>query len=64
MTDLLARTIDAIGPLDAAAMRAAEERQSSSPNRPNRWAGWRALSIRLAGIQGRPPPVIATRPWP
>ena len=58
MTDLLARTIDAIGPLDAAAMRAAEERQLQLTKPPKSLGRLETLSIRLAGIQGRPDPVI------
>ena len=58
MTDLLSRTIAAIGPLDADAMRAAEERQLHLTKPPKALGRLETLSIQLAGIQGRALPVI------
>ena len=61
MTDLLTRTIDAIQPLDAAAMRAAEERQLQLTKPPRALGRLETLSIQLAGIQGRPDPAISDK---
>lgn len=58
MTDVLAQTIDAIKPLDQAAMRAAEERQLQLTKPPRALGRLETLSIQLAGIQGRPLPAI------
>jgi nicotinate-nucleotide--dimethylbenzimidazole phosphoribosyltransferase len=58
VTDLLTRTIAAIQPLDAVAMRAAEERQLQLTKPPKALGRLETLSIQLAGIQGRPDPVI------
>ena len=67
MTDLLDRTIAAIGPLDADAMRAAEARQLQLTKPPKALGRLETLSIQLAGIQGKEQPAIATRrspSWP
>jgi nicotinate-nucleotide--dimethylbenzimidazole phosphoribosyltransferase len=61
MTDLLARTITAIGPLDADAMRAAEARQLQLTKPPKALGRLETLSIQLAGIQGREQPVIVDK---
>ena len=58
MTDLLDRTIAAIGPLDADAMRAAEARQLQLTKPPKALGRLETLSIQLAGIQGKDQPVI------
>jgi nicotinate-nucleotide--dimethylbenzimidazole phosphoribosyltransferase len=58
VSDLLARTIAAIGPLDADAMRAAEARQLRLTKPPKALGRLETLSIQLAGIQGREQPVI------
>lgn len=58
MTDLLPRTIAAIGPLDAAAMKAAAARQSQLTKPPGSLGRLEALSVQLAGIQGRPDPAV------
>jgi nicotinate-nucleotide--dimethylbenzimidazole phosphoribosyltransferase len=58
VTDLLDRTIAAIGPLDADAMRAAEARQLQLTKPPKALGRLETLSIQLAGIQGKPLPVI------
>ena len=55
VTDLLARTIAAIGPLDADAMRAAEARQMQLTKPPKALGRLETLSIQLAGIQGKDP---------
>ena len=61
VTDLLARTIAAIGPLDADAMRAAEARQLQLTKPPKALGRLETLSIQLAGIQGKEQPVIADK---
>ncbi len=61
MTDLLGRTIAAIAPLDADAMRAAEARQLQLTKPPKALGRLEALSIQLAGIQGLEQPVIADK---
>ena len=58
MSDLLERTIAAIGPLDAGAMRAAEARQLQLTKPPKALGRLETLSIQLAGIQGKEQPVI------
>ena len=58
MTDLLAATIAAIAPLDAAAMRAAEARQDQLTKPRKALGRLETLSIQLAGIQGKTQPVI------
>jgi nicotinate-nucleotide--dimethylbenzimidazole phosphoribosyltransferase len=58
VSDLLARTIAAIGPLDADAMRAAEARQLQLTKPPKALGRLETLSIQLAGIQGKAQPVI------
>ena len=58
MSDLLDRTIAAIGPLDADAMRAAEARQLQLTKPPKALGRLETLSIQLAGIQGKDVPVI------
>lgn len=61
MTDLLDRTIAAIGPLDAQAMRAAEARQLQLTKPPKALGRLEALSIQLAGIQGKERPTIVDK---
>ncbi len=61
MTDLLDLTIGRIQPLDAEAMRAADARQAQLTKPPKSLGRLEALSIQLAGIQGRPLPVIARK---
>jgi nicotinate-nucleotide--dimethylbenzimidazole phosphoribosyltransferase len=61
VTDPLDRTVLAIGPLDADAMRAAEERQLKLTKPPKALGRLETLSIQLAGIQGKEQPVIATK---
>jgi nicotinate-nucleotide--dimethylbenzimidazole phosphoribosyltransferase len=58
VTDLLARTIDAIRPLDADAMRAAEARQLQLTKPPKALGRLETLSIQLAGIQAKAQPRI------
>ena len=58
MTDLLERTIAAIGPLDTDAMRAAEARQVQLTKPPKSLGRLETISIRLAGIQGKAQPRI------
>ena len=58
MSDLLDRTIAAISPLDADAMRAAEARQLQLTKPPKALGRLETLSIQLAGIQGKEQPVI------
>ena len=58
MSDLLDRTIAAISPLDADAMRAAEARQLQLTKPPKALGRLETLSIQLAGIQGKEEPVI------
>ena len=58
MSDLLERTIAAISPLDADAMRAAEARQLQLTKPPKALGRLETLSIQLAGIQGKEQPVI------
>jgi len=58
VSDLLDRTIAAIGPLDADAMRAAEARQLQLTKPPKALGRLETLSIQLAGIQGKDVPVI------
>jgi len=59
--DLLTRTANAIGPLDADAMRAAEARQMQLTKPPKALGRLEAISIQLAGIQGRPLPVVENK---
>ena len=61
MTDLLARTIAAIGPLDAVAMRGAEARQLQLTKPPKALGRLETLSIQLAGIQAKDQPVIESK---
>jgi nicotinate-nucleotide--dimethylbenzimidazole phosphoribosyltransferase len=58
VSDLLARTVAAIAPLDADAMRAAEARQLQLTKPPKALGRLETLSIQLAGIQGKKQPVI------
>jgi nicotinate-nucleotide--dimethylbenzimidazole phosphoribosyltransferase len=58
VSDLLERTIAAIAPLDADAMRAAEARQLQLTKPPKALGRLETLSIQLAGIQGKAQPVI------
>ncbi len=52
MTDLLARTIARIQPLDQAAMRAAEALQLQLTKPPRALGRLESLSVQLAGITG------------
>lgn len=61
MTDLLARTISQIQPLDADAMRAAEARQMQLTKPPKALGRLETLSIQLAGITGEPTPTFANK---
>jgi nicotinate-nucleotide--dimethylbenzimidazole phosphoribosyltransferase len=61
VTDLLDRTIAAIGPLDADAMRAAEARQLQLTKPPKALGRLETLSIQLAGITGKEQPVITDK---
>jgi nicotinate-nucleotide--dimethylbenzimidazole phosphoribosyltransferase len=58
VTDLLARTIAAIEPLDTEAMRGAEARQMQLTKPPKALGRLETISIRLAGIQGKAQPRI------
>ncbi len=58
MTDLLDQTMRHVRPLDADAMRASEARQLQLTKPPKALGRLETLSIQLAGIQGRPDPVI------
>ena len=60
-TDLLTRTIAAIMPLDADAMRIAEARQMELTKPPKALGRLETLSIQLAGIQGKAQPVIESK---
>ena len=57
-TDLLTSTLAAIAPLDADSMRAAEARQLQLTKPPKALGRLETLSIQLAGIQGKPVPVL------
>lgn len=61
MSDLLDRTIAAIAPLDADAMRAAEARQLQLTKPPKALGRLETLSIQLAGIQGKEQPAIVDK---
>ncbi|HOT23656.1 MAG TPA: nicotinate-nucleotide--dimethylbenzimidazole phosphoribosyltransferase [Thermoleophilia bacterium] len=61
MTGLLNTTIRHIGPLDAEAMSSAEMRQLQLTKPPKSLGRLEALSIQLAGIQGRPLPTIESK---
>ncbi len=56
--ETLKRTIANIKPLDAAAMRAARERQDALTKPPGSLGRLEELSIQIAGIQGKASPVI------
>ncbi len=58
MTSLLDHTIAHIRPLDIDAMRAAEARQVQLTKPPKSLGRLETLSIQLAGIQGKPVPVV------
>ena len=58
ISELVDRTIEAIGPLDAAAVAAAEARQGMLTKPPGSLGRLEALSIQLAGITGQPVPAI------
>jgi len=60
MTDLFS-TISSIGPLDTAAMSAAEARQGMLTKPPQALGRLESLSIRLAGITGNPLPSMARK---
>ena len=59
ISSLVDRTIAAIGPLDAAAVAAAEARQSALTKPPGSLGRLESLSIQLAGIFGQPIPQVA-----
>jgi nicotinate-nucleotide--dimethylbenzimidazole phosphoribosyltransferase len=61
VTDVLERTIVAIGPLDTEAMRAAEARQMQLTKPPKSLGRLESLSLQLAGIQGNARPRIAEK---
>src|SRR5207249_6112570 len=56
--DRLAETLAAIGPLDAAAVAAARERQGRLTKPPGSLGLLEALSVQLAGLSGRCPPPL------
>ena len=58
MSKLLANTIKLIRPLDEQAMAAARSRQDMLTKPPGSLGRLEQLSIQLAGIQGKPIPVI------
>ena len=58
ISELVDRAIEAIGPLDAAAVAAAEARQGMLTKPPGSLGRLEALSIQLAGITGQPVPAI------
>jgi nicotinate-nucleotide--dimethylbenzimidazole phosphoribosyltransferase len=58
---LLHRTIESIGPLDAAAMAAARARQAQLTKPAGSLGRLEALSVQLAGIAGRPLPSVARK---
>ena len=55
------QTIAAIEPLDAATMRAAEERQSQLTKPPGSLGRLETLSIQIAGIQANPRPEVTKK---
>ena len=59
ISSLVDRTIAAIGPLDAAAVAAAEARQGVLTKPPGSLGRLESLSIQLAGILGQPIPQIS-----
>jgi len=61
MTDLLARTIARIQPLDQEAMRAAEARQLQLTKPPRALGRLETISIRLAGITGSERPRLENK---
>jgi nicotinate-nucleotide--dimethylbenzimidazole phosphoribosyltransferase len=58
MPELLPSTIEAIKPLDEAAMARARSRQDTLTKPPGSLGRLETLSIQLAGIQAKPTPVI------
>lgn len=62
VTDLLARTIAAVQPLDADALRDAEARQAQLTKPAGALGVLEEVSIRLAGIQRTCPPAAPVRP--
>ncbi len=54
--ELVAQTLAAIGPLDQSAMAATRQRQLELTKPPGSLGRLEELSVRLAGIQGRPRP--------
>lgn len=58
---LLERTIDSIGPLDESAMQAARNRQDSLTKPQGSLGRLEELSIQIAGVQGKPRPVIKNK---
>jgi nicotinate-nucleotide--dimethylbenzimidazole phosphoribosyltransferase len=62
VSGLLTRAIEAIRPLDEAAMAAARERQARLTKPPGSLGALEELSVRLAGLAGRCPPPMLTRP--
>jgi nicotinate-nucleotide--dimethylbenzimidazole phosphoribosyltransferase len=59
ISELVDRTIEAIGPLDARATAAAEARQGVLTKPPGSLGRLESLSIQLAGITGQPIPAIS-----
>lgn len=62
MTDLLARTVARVQPLEPDAVRDATERQSQLTKPAGALGVLEDISIRLAGIQRTCPPIAPTRP--
>lgn len=58
MSELLSKTLDQIGPLDEIAMSMARERQDRLTKPQGSLGRLEAVSVQLAGIQGRPIPRI------
>ncbi|GAA1769067.1 nicotinate-nucleotide--dimethylbenzimidazole phosphoribosyltransferase [Luedemannella helvata] len=58
----LSSTIAGIGPLDADAMAAARARQANLTKPPGSLGELEELGVRLAGLAGRCPPPVPTRP--
>jgi len=56
MSELIASTIEKIGPLDQLAMREARARQNRLTKPPGSLGRLEELSVQLAGIQGKSPP--------
>jgi len=59
--ELIARTLEAIGPLDQAAMTEARRRQMDLTKPPGSLGRLEDLSVKLAGIQGRARPQVQSK---